>query len=459
MPTKKTKSPSSKPAAAEQTSTAETAKPPTEPAEPRRALSKAPWDKDTFYSLCQLTDGLLERAGMTWEALAEIYADHLSRRDALDVTARYVAERLRALDIVHSVRVRIKDGAHLVRKIIRKCAENPERIITVNNYRTEITDLIGIRAIHLSKEEWQPIHEFIQSEWDMVDCPVAYVREGDHPAWTEGYTAGGCEVKLHPRQYRSVHYVIKSALSRTVNYVEIQVRTIFEEGWSEIDHRINYPEAAHSNVGVFLGVLNRLAGSADEMGTFINRLATDLKVQSQAVEAALGERDAALARVEELVSKLEMGRTERAELERELKQLRQRNTTPAGYTKLFVSEPLDEYRASDTLSLTGLGVAGASFPASALSDAFGSSADLDALTASILRSDSTASVALPAFPSMMVDSAVSADILAAAGVMSLSRCKRCSKVLSSSTEMNRQLCGSCSALISSGPSERSELDP
>ena len=37
--------------------------------------------------------------------------------------------------------------------------------------------------------------------------------------------------------YRSLHYIIKYK----GYYVEIQGRTLFEEGWSEIDHDIVYP--------------------------------------------------------------------------------------------------------------------------------------------------------------------------------------------------------------------------
>ena len=47
---------------------------------------------------------------------------------------------------------------------------------------------------------------------------------------------------------------------------EIQIRTIFEEGWSEIDHQLRYPYYVGDQILTNqLLVLNRLAGSADEM--------------------------------------------------------------------------------------------------------------------------------------------------------------------------------------------------
>jgi hypothetical protein len=40
--------------------------------------------------------------------------------------------------------------------------------------------------------------------------------------------------------YTSVHYIIGSG-SQTPLTCEIQVRTLMEEVWGEVDHKINYP--------------------------------------------------------------------------------------------------------------------------------------------------------------------------------------------------------------------------
>jgi putative GTP pyrophosphokinase len=281
------------------------------------------WERDPFLNECKVTAEAVEGCGLSWEELSAIYEDHVARRESLEGTAAFIAQLLRRIPEVHSVRVRIKEPAHLIRKIIRKRGEAPERDIRFATYREHVTDLIGIRALHLYKEEWDAIHAFIQSEWDLVEQPTAYVREGDHQAWLDEYKARGCKVEGHPRKYRSVHYLLKSAPSKVPSVAEVQVRTIFEEGWSEIDHRINYPEAAsHPSVGFFLGVLNRLAGSADEMGSFIHSLVADLNAQSTAVAQAQLERDEALQKVEEVLSKLEMSKAERTELQKEMSRLR-----------------------------------------------------------------------------------------------------------------------------------------
>ena len=56
-------------------------------------------------------------------------------------------------------------------------------------------------------------------------------------------------------------------------YVEIQGRTLFEEGWSEIDHDIVYPyNTDNEMLKDFSTLLNRLSGMADEKSSYFRRM-------------------------------------------------------------------------------------------------------------------------------------------------------------------------------------------
>ena len=56
-------------------------------------------------------------------------------------------------------------------------------------------------------------------------------------------------------------------------YLEIQGRTLFEEGWSEIDHDIVYPYYKDDEMLTeFSGLLNRLSGMADEMSSYFRKM-------------------------------------------------------------------------------------------------------------------------------------------------------------------------------------------
>jgi len=224
-----------------------------------------------FLKRYRFTDEQFAQTGLEWSLLDQVRERHTGMLKELQTAASYVAERLQTVPAVHSLKTRIKDGEHLVAKIIRKRCARPEFVIDCATYEENITDLVGVRALHLFKDEWRAIHEFVTRTWELHEKPTAYVRDGDGDP--QGFAEAGCNVETHPFGYRSIHYVIKSQPDRYVRRVELQVRTIFEEGWSEIDHRVRYPRQSDDpQLAFFLTIFNRLAGSADEMGTFTKML-------------------------------------------------------------------------------------------------------------------------------------------------------------------------------------------
>ena len=154
---------------------------------------------------------------------------------------------------IHSYRYRLKDPGHLIEKIIRKRNESLEsyREINSSNYYKYLTDLIGIRVFFLYREDWRGFHEYITSQfennpeiyvedrlrdfdedpnhWYIAERPKSYRRIGD----SKIYDKNLIDIESDGI-YRSIHYIVKYK----GYYVELQARTLFEEGWSEVDHDI-----------------------------------------------------------------------------------------------------------------------------------------------------------------------------------------------------------------------------
>lgn len=119
------------------------------------------------------------------------------------------------------------------------------------------------------------------------------------------FRSNGFEVKVHPAGYRSIHYVFESHPNKRKLVTEVQVRTIFEEGWSEIDHKIRYPNFSDNKlVGYFLAIFNRLAGNADEMGGFILGLDAYLSELEKQTATAIKEKNATLREMEKALNQL-----------------------------------------------------------------------------------------------------------------------------------------------------------
>ena len=153
-------------------------------------------------------------------------------------------------------------------------------------YHKFITDLIGIRVFFLYREDWVYFHNYLTSVFEnkpeqyvenriedfdddinhyyIAERPKVYERSGD----TKIYDRNLIEIRADGI-YRSLHYIVKYK----GYYVEIQGRTLFEEGWSEIDHDIVYPYYKDDEMLTdFSKLLNRLSGMADEMSSYFRRM-------------------------------------------------------------------------------------------------------------------------------------------------------------------------------------------
>lgn len=322
-------------------------------------------------------DQLLEKYNITgedfakttleWSALEAIYADHESKSGQLLTTGNLISENLRQIKEVHSLKMRIKEPDHLIAKIIRKKIKEPERDINLENYEGEITDLIGVRALHLFKDEWVGIHEAITDIFEVKEGPVANIRKGDPDAIFKEH---GGEIVEHPAGYRSVHYLVESKPTKKLSIAEIQVRTIFEEGWSEIDHQLRYPhDVDNMLLSQYLAMFNRLAGSADEMGTFIKLLKKELERRELDYKTELEAREAEKVKIiqdlESIKQKLKAESAERKKLEKTIESLQKSKPAPPAprYTSGLMTDMLGIDPASG-LGMVGMmnsGLAGASF--------------------------------------------------------------------------------------------------
>lgn len=250
-------------------------------------------DKTAFLATYNMKESDLTEAGLSWEELLAIETEYRAiERDLRGIGKNFIDEYLYDIDKagIHSYRYRTKAPDHLLEKIIRKRKENPETFAGLDhtNYYQFITDLIGIRVFFLYREDWLQFHRYLTGRFEndptqyvrdrlrdfdadsthyyLAERPKVYKRGGDSKIYDENeidIITGTGEI------YRSLHYVVKYK----GYYVEIQCRTLFEEGWSEIDHDIVYPYYQDDEMlRDYSSLLNRLSGLADEMSSYFRRI-------------------------------------------------------------------------------------------------------------------------------------------------------------------------------------------
>ena len=215
-------------------------------------------DKNTFFAEYKLSDADLTEANITWEELLRIEAEYRSiERSLREIGKSFIDEYLYDIETagIHSYRYRTKGAAQLLEKVIRKKKEDPEKFARLDhtNYYKFVTDLIGIRVFFLYPEDWEPFHTYLTGRFEndpalyvqdrladfdedsghyyLAERPRAYKRNGDSKIYN------GDEIQIiSDGIYRSLHYIVKYR----GHYIEIQGRTLFEEGWGEVDHDIGY---------------------------------------------------------------------------------------------------------------------------------------------------------------------------------------------------------------------------
>lgn len=173
--------------------------------------------------------------------------------------------------IVHSLKARLKDPEHLRDKLERKAEKGI--VVTEDLLLREVTDLAGVRVLHLYRDQFETIHSEIMrkvdsGDWVLGETPKAYTWDPETQAFFDRL---GISTEVRDSYYTSVHYLVKPNNKSNI-CCEVQVRTLFEEIWGEIDHAINYPHKTESIAcAEQLRVLSKLVSTGTRLSDSIFR--------------------------------------------------------------------------------------------------------------------------------------------------------------------------------------------
>lgn len=174
---------------------------------------------------------------------------------------------------IHSVKSRLKDRQHLTDKVVRKLADLPAQPQAEEMF-LRLTDLSGVRVLLLHQEQFTALHAEVlrktSNDWHLIEPPKAYTWD---PESVEFFKRLDINTELKESHYTSLHYVIRPKVGSDL-VCEIQVRTLFEEIWGEVDHTLNYPSPTE-NVACSeqLRVLAKVVGAGSRLVDSIFRTA------------------------------------------------------------------------------------------------------------------------------------------------------------------------------------------
>lgn len=193
-----------------------------------------------------------------------------------DALRNAIANSKELKPLIHSIRARIKDRDHLQDKLLRKIRD-PKRAgkafdITADNLHAKINDLAGIRILHLHTAQAKKIDEHLTNL--LKSCGYKFHEGPIARTWDIEYEKTfkdmGFKTKRSENLYTSVHYVISDQMPGVKMTCELQVRTLTEETWGEVDHTLNYPHKTESVA--CLQQIRALARSTSAAGRLVDAI-------------------------------------------------------------------------------------------------------------------------------------------------------------------------------------------
>jgi len=177
-----------------------------------------------------------------------------------------------------NVLYRIKERNSCSEKISRKYIERLEQ---ESNIKIEelLTDLIGIRIICMYESEIKDIAELLEQEFDLLEKTdkTQELLKNDNAF---GYKGLHLDIKLQDKRTELTEYNTYKDLQ-----FEIQIRTIIQNAWSELDHQIKYKKHIPKELGRRINRLAALFEIADTEFESIDSVSQ--KLESEAKKASV----------------------------------------------------------------------------------------------------------------------------------------------------------------------------
>ncbi|MBV7540338.1 GTP pyrophosphokinase family protein [Acidovorax sp. sic0104] len=158
---------------------------------------------------------------------------------------------------IAKVEGRVKDVDECIRKFVRKYRPALEESNTAYDIESYITDLIGVRVVCLYEDELEKIAQIMRARFAVIDV-TDKVSAVESTEASFGYKGLHLDLRLSAAE---------RALPEHAAYAhrpfELQVRTIIQDSWSVLDHRIKYKKSIPGQLKRRINVLAALFELAD----------------------------------------------------------------------------------------------------------------------------------------------------------------------------------------------------
>ena len=175
---------------------------------------------------------------------------------ALTAMVAAVVTRTAGVDIA-KVEGRVKEADECIRKFVRKYRPALEESNTPYAIQNCITDLIGVRVVCLYEDELEKIARVVRAHFAVIDV-TDKVTAVESTEASFGYKGLHLDLRLSAAERDLPEHAAYAHLP-----FELQVRTIIQDSWSVLDHRIKYKKSIPGQLKRRINVLSALFELAD----------------------------------------------------------------------------------------------------------------------------------------------------------------------------------------------------
>ena len=158
---------------------------------------------------------------------------------------------------IAKVEGRVKDVDECIRKFVRKYRPALEENNTPYEIQHYITDLVGVRVVCLYEDELEKIAQIVRARFAVIDV-TDKVTAVESTEASFGYKGLHLDLKLSAADRDLPEHAAYAQLP-----FELQVRTIIQDSWSVLDHKIKYKKSIPGQLKRRINVLSALFELAD----------------------------------------------------------------------------------------------------------------------------------------------------------------------------------------------------
>lgn len=188
---------------------------------------------------------------------------------------------------------RVKDKEECIKKFNRKYRTALESSSTPYSIQNHITDLIGLRVVCLYEDDIEKIKKCFEEHFDVIDV-TDKISQLEKTEGSFGYKGLHLDLKLNSTRKPLPEYGIYSDFR-----FEVQIRTIIQDSWSVLDHKIQYKKSIPNDLRRRINTLAALFELADrEFREIRNSTIAEIKKEEISEEVLTQETEASKTALE-----------------------------------------------------------------------------------------------------------------------------------------------------------------